>query len=307
MDSDQIYIAVSFVLALLVAYGLAYWAARAQHDRSALVGLYILFGVPGSLLAIYGLARLANRETEGIVWLTTGLALCLPMLRPFRRILARVMPIDPHSSIDMSGLAAVLAIVGFLGTSYAINPEPEAAGTVEASDLISQFLAMIVLSYILVGTRIWRTFPEANERLGLKWPSIKEVGIAVGAVVVGLFVMGIAAGLTALFQPDLTEEIERATEGITADVQNPLGAVLFGLGSGASEELLLRGALQPRFGIPLTSLLFALLHSQYGISFILLGVLGMGVILGLLRAYFNTTVAILTHALFNMLAVLAGT
>ena len=39
---------------------------------------------------------------------------------------------------------------------------------------------------------------------------------------------------------------------------------------------------------------------------ILLGVFAMGVILGLERKYLNTTAAIITHAVFNMLAVLAG-
>jgi hypothetical protein len=63
---------------------------------------------------------------------------------------------------------------------------------------------------------------------------------------------------------------------------------------------------QPRYGLVLTSGLFALLHNQYGISFVLLGVFLMGVVLGLERKYFGTTAAIITHAIFNTIAVLAG-
>jgi uncharacterized protein len=306
LGAEQLYIVIALLLALLAAYGLAFWAAKARTDRSALVGLYLLFGIPGSLLAIYGLARIVNGEQAGLVWLLTGLGLTLPLLRPSRNLVARLIPIDPASPIDMSGLAAVLAVIGFLATSYALDPEPVGTGEVALADLISQFLAMMVLSYILVGTGIWRNLREATIRLGLVRPSTRDVALSLGAVVAGLIVMGIAAGLTALFQPDVSEQIQRATENITANVQNPLGALLFGLGAGASEELLLRGALQPRFGIGITAFVFALLHSQYGISFILLGVFGMGIILGLQRKYLNTTSAIITHAVFNALAVMAG-
>jgi membrane protease YdiL (CAAX protease family) len=53
---------------------------------------------------------------------------------------------------------------------------------------------------------------------------------------------------------------------------------------------------------------FAVLHApQYGLNFAILGLFGVSVVLGLLRARFGTTAAMITHALYNFLAVLAQT
>jgi uncharacterized protein len=68
--------------------------------------------------------------------------------------------------------------------------------------------------------------------------------------------------------------------------------------------LLFRGALQPRYGIIPTSILFALLHSQYGFSFITLGTFLLGCVFGILAKRYGTTHAIIAHALYNTVAVL---
>jgi membrane protease YdiL (CAAX protease family) len=247
-----------------------------------------------------------NGQGSGAIWLVTGLGLLLPMFPGFRRLIARFTPMDPASAIDMVGLSLLLGIGGFLAASYINQPEPEDAGEVALIDLISQFSAFTVLAYVLVGVGIWRSFPEATHRLGLSWPTRRQVLVGVGGFLVGMVVMVVAGVLTTVFQPDFNEEINQATQGITDSVSNPIGAIFFGLGAGISEELLLRGALQPRYGLLLSSVLFALLHNQYGISFVLAGVFTMGLILGLERKYFGTTAAIITHAIFNTIAVLAG-
>jgi len=67
----------------------------------------------------------------------------------------------------------------------------------------------------------------------------------------------------------------------------------------------MRGALQPRLGLLLTSLVFAGLHVHYswfGMATILL----LGVLLGLIRNRTSTTVAILVHALYDIAAVLTA-
>ncbi|MGD9712951.1 MAG: lysostaphin resistance A-like protein, partial [Thermomicrobiales bacterium] len=295
---DSIIIAVSLAILVALSYGAAYWASRAQFDRSARVGLYLVLGFPGGLLAIYGLARVVNGEESGAVWLATGLGLMLPLMPNVRRVFGRLTPMNESSAIDMVGLSLLLGIGGFLALSYAVQPDPEDAGSVALADLISQFSAFTVLAYVLVGVGIWRSFPEATMRLGLTWPSKRQVVAGIGGFFIGMVVMVVAGVLTTIFQPDFNEEINQATQGITESVSNPLGAAFFGLGAGISEELLLRGAIQPRYGLIMTSVLFALLHNQYGISFILAGVFSMGIILGLERKYFGTTAAIITHAIF---------
>ena len=90
-----------------------------------------------------------------------------------------------------------------------------------------------------------------------------------------------------------------------------VGVFLAGHGIAAvGEELLFRGALQPVLGLGLTSVLFALIHVQYGITPFLLIVLILAVILGLIRRYFSTTIAIFVHVgydfVLGMLVLLAS-
>ena len=55
--TDWVQLLIATATALLGALGLAYWAYRAQTDRSALVGLYLLFGIPAVLLLLAGRGR----------------------------------------------------------------------------------------------------------------------------------------------------------------------------------------------------------------------------------------------------------
>jgi membrane protease YdiL (CAAX protease family) len=78
--------------------------------------------------------------------------------------------------------------------------------------------------------------------------------------------------------------------------------VLLAVSAGVAEEVLFRGALQPRLGLLLTSLLFTATHLQYGLSIVLAVILLGGLSLGLLRKYANTTTAILCHVTYDLLA-----
>ena len=73
-------------------------------------------------------------------------------------------------------------------------------------------------------------------------------------------------------------------------------AVLPALG----EEILFRGALQPRLGLIATALLFTASHSEYGFSLDILSVLVAAFGLGLLRKFANTTTSAISHAAYNL-------
>ena len=74
---------------------------------------------------------------------------------------------------------------------------------------------------------------------------------------------------------------------------------LLAISVGIGEEILFRGALQPVFGIVITSLLFVALHTQYAFTPAagILFVVSLG--FGLLRARASTTAAIIAHAAYN--------
>jgi membrane protease YdiL (CAAX protease family) len=294
---------VVLVVVIAAAAGLAFWAQRAQHDRSALVGLYLLFGLPGFLLFVAGLAAAVNGERWGWVLLAIGLGLSLPLLRPVRVALSKILPIDPGSPNDMTGLAIVLATIAALSFTLA-ESSPSDSGTITTTGLITNLLAEFALAYVIVGYRIYRNGAEATRRLGLRWPTWITIPVALGFLVACFASNFLAAFLTFLFQPDLFDTLQESIPEMTGDMQNPLGAAMVGLSAGIGEELLLRGAIQPRMGIVLTSVLFALLHTQYGLSFVNLGVFGIGVLLGLERKYFGTTAAVITHATYNFTAVM---
>ncbi|HET8523487.1 MAG TPA: CPBP family intramembrane glutamic endopeptidase [Thermomicrobiales bacterium] len=299
---------VVFLVFLVIAYGLSYWAFRARRDRSAYVGLYLLFGFPGVLLVVAGLALAIYGRSNGWAFLAIGLGFLLPLVKPVREFVASFTPMDPASPVDMAGLAILLPVIAYLGFSYLAAPDPESITTsVSVEELIVQVLALVGFAYAAVGTGFYRTFREASGRLGLVRPTWSMIGIALLFMALIFVVNGAASAITQAVQPDLYKEIEDATKNLTANVQNPAGALLLGVSAGVGEELLLRGAVQPRFGIILTSLLFALLHVQYGLTFVLIGLFLTGALLGIERKRYGTTAAIITHAMFDVLVVLAQT
>ena len=87
-------------------------------------------------------------------------------------------------------------------------------------------------------------------------------------------------------------------------------ALLVSLTSAIGEEIFFRGALQPVFGIPLTSVFFALFHIQYTLTpaSVLIFVVALG--LGWLRSRYSTSASIIAHFVYNFvpltLAILFG-
>ena len=300
---------VVYVAAALSAFGLAYWAYRARADRSAFVGLYLLFGVPGGLLALAGLAWLVSGDDLGILLLLLGLGLSLPLLAPIRRLVAAVTPMDPDSPVDMTGLCLLLAVMAILGYTIGVSPEtPEDLESVGLVDIVLQAAVQVALAYAAVGWWFVRSFGEATARLGIVRPTWRTPLAAVGYLVVAVVLYAIVGAVAQQVQPEIFEDLDSVTEDITAEVRNPVGAVVLGASAGIGEEAIFRGALQPRFGIVLTSITFALLHApQYGFTLIILGLFLISVVLGVERRRLGTTAAMVTHGLYDFLAVMAQT
>lgn len=309
--TDAILELVVFMLVVAAVYGLINWAKRAvDGDKAANMGLYLLFGIPGGLLVVAGSALLVNGESGGWLALGIGLGLGAPLIKQLRFAFSRVTPMDPASQIDFSGLAILFAITGylvytlvFLGPSSEDTTDGVITTGISVSSLIINVLAFVALAYVAVGYRNYRSGAEATRRLGLGKPSLEQVAVGVAAVVPAFILSFTASFLTELFQPEVVDRLEQTISEMTVGVQNPLGAIILGLSTGIGEEVLFRGAIQPRYGIVVASIVWTLLHVQYELTWVILGLFAMGVMLGLLRKYFGTVAAIITHAVYNALLI----
>ncbi len=300
-----------FALVLVVgaAFGLVNWAKRAAAgDRAASMGLYLLFGMPGVLLFVAGLALVSNGKEGGWFALGIGLGLSLPLVRQFRVALSRVTPLDPESPIDYSGLAILLSIAAFLFFSLILSNEPVEISPTSTGDMVTSLLVNLLtflgLAYVAVGYRNYRNGEEATVRLGLTRPTAQQIQVGLLGVVPAFVFAIIGSVLTNVLQPDVVDRLGENIDNLTSGVQNPAGAILLGLSAGIGEEVLFRGALQPRFGIVLTAGIWTLLHTQYELTWIMVGLFLLGMFLGWIRKRYGTVAAIITHATYNALVVL---
>jgi len=295
---------------LLVGVGAFYslWVHRAAGNRALTMGLYIVFGAFGFFLFLFGLGSIFRDWREGnspesssYMAIIIGVIAALTLVPSLRRLTARVIPFDPESWPATIGLYTL----GALGVVSAFSLfGSNSAGAISYFALAVTAATEVALAFVVVGVGFYRSREEAIARLGFSRPTGRQVMIALGLVVVTFAVSALSSYLVQVLQPGLHEQITRNMEQMTSRIQSVPGALALGLAAGIGEETLFRGAIQPRYGIVFTALIFALLHQQYGPSLITVGAFASGIIFGLARKHLGTVPAIITHALYNIIAVL---
>lgn len=248
-----------------------------------------------------------NLSFLGITFTLIGGVAFLLMVPLVQRVLAFVLRIQPGDPVHTTALVYACYLVGLavVQTPFLRAFSRQDAGlSIPQTELWGQALALTLLAFVGVGFGVKRSPRETFQRLKLTWPGAREVRTAVVAAL-GLIVLQTVLGaLWMRVAPDSVEEINRLSKLLLGEFFNPWGALVLGLSAGISEELVFRGALQPRFGLLVTSGLFAMVHSQYLFSFALVIVFLLGLVLGIVRNRVNTTASILTHALYNTTLVL---
>ena len=243
----------------------------------------------------------------GLGFASMGIALAVATaFSPFGSSLARrLFRVDePSCSLRLGGRIALIAALLYPSATIAFPALIEGmngASLVGRDSLWSNLVGMAVLAFGAVGYRIRRNLPATFERLGLRQLEARHwVVIAFGVVFLVVLNAG-AEWVQRTWLPDLWASDQRVNRLIAGGLSK-WDTLLLGVSAGVGEELSLRGALQPKLGVFLTSLLFALLHVQYswfGVCIILL----LGLLLGTIRSRTNTTAAIMVHALYDMFAV----
>ncbi len=297
----------------VVLLGVAY---QRYADIPTMMELYQKQGVdPETMVALmHSLPRL------GVGFILISLAGLSVLLPPVRRLLARVLAISPDSVVHTVALSySVLIFINLwlvlgmgvdtlLGMMEAEPAAPESAASSQMIGLVwGQDIALALMAFVGVGWLSRRSWRSALQRLGLVWPSWNDIAAGVG-LGIGMFLLLIPIGL---LMEQLGLGLDTGIEQLTKEMLGPLltslpGVITLGLAAALGEELVFRGALQPRFGVFLTALLFAFTHSQYVISVATLVVFLLGLVLGWVRIRRNTSTAMILHATYNIAIGLVG-
>lgn len=306
-------------MAALVAFAGVVMAAQAADLDATWRSLYRLVGwvVPiGGAVSFASTAWMAYQsELSGtprvvLIGYSIGAALLslLTLARGFTDELVVLMFRGAPSTHSLR-LAARVVLLGLLFAvpGYFVFPRVlemvggETGGILENVSMGGELVGYVVVALASVGFLLRRDLANTLERLGLHRLTRSHLGlIAAGLGALVLFNSS-AEWIQHRVFPDLWAHDRDLNERLTRGLG--VGKVLMlGLTAGVGEELTLRGALQPRLGLALTSLLFAALHVQYS-WYGMLVIFVLGLILGVIRKRASTTTSILVHALYDVLAV----
>ncbi|MDD3621051.1 MAG: CPBP family intramembrane metalloprotease [Methanofollis sp.] len=244
----------------------------------------------------------------------TALCLFLYSVR-LRRYLARWIPIDPENFVHTTAFVVVAAItlmplipllvighppfVDLIGDpSMEFSLDPSEAAKISLYGLVWTLGG----AFLAVGLFVKRSLPEVLDRLGLVRPTLRSfsfaVAVGLGLVLVFGVVDQVIVAIWEYFGWYVTDEAY--TEALFSSYLTPVTAIVAAIVAGVGEEVAVRGVLQPRFGILLSSLVFASLHAyQYAWDGVL-SVFLAGLVFALLRARTSTTVSAITHATYDL-------
>jgi membrane protease YdiL (CAAX protease family) len=225
--------------------------------------------------------------------------------RPVREQVARVLPIDPDSPVHAYALVLTIIFFGAQLSSIVfvdLLALDQAQPPLALGDLAAQEAPFLIMAVAGVGLYIRRDAAGAVARLGLVRPAWWQVTLALAAA--GAFIAFVTAADTLSHQlsPDVAHRVDQTTQHLFGGLNNPIGIAALAFLPGICEELLFRGALQPRIGLLATALLFTSIHTQYGVSLDTASIFVVAVGLGLIRKYTNTTSSMLCHVTYNLLA-----
>ena len=304
-------------LALLVALAGLFVTAQAADLEPRWAGLYraLSWVVPAATASIF--AALAVLIFQGgltvgpkwalLAFACASAAACLASgLRPVADGLARLLlGADPPShSLRLSArlilAGLLLAIPGWFALRDVLIDESQ--NLMEQLPLGGGLLGYVLLALAAVGFLVRRDLRATLDRLGLKPLTMSHAGVVLLGVI-GLLLLNHGADLLqrrAL--PELWMRDQEFNEALAGGLTHSQ-AVLLGLSAGIGEEITMRGALQPRLGLVLTSMLFASLHIQYS-WFGMTVIFALGVILGMIRQRTSTSAAMAVHVIYDIVAVI---
>ncbi len=286
----------------------------------AALALLILFFASVAVLTEDGAA--SDLDTSGIG--AGGLAILalsgLLFVPRVRSRLARFLPIDAgdfaHAFAMAMGFAtvflSVLSLVPFgEPVFYRLPVEEEVSQSALARNVSLLATALLSVPAVLLAVGFSRSLDlrQSLARLGFT----KLTG---GRLLAPLLFSGLLVG-AGIGLGELIEQVWRSLGIPVTDAErfaeiaglpwHPLGMLLLGVSAGVSEEMFVRGVMQPRLGLVFSNVLFTAAHAfQYATDGLLV-VLILGFAFGVIRERYGLLPAIATHALYNFLLLLLST
>jgi uncharacterized protein len=220
-----------------------------------------------------------------------------------RLVLARWMPLDPRSPVHTLALVLSGYLVGntLLTLSQGgLEGLAETAVPASLTTVVISQLFFVLVALLGVGYRVRRhDLRHLLQRLGLVRPSPAQLLAGVGWILLLLVLQTIAGAVMILIDPEQAQLLEEVNTRLLQEMDSVGHWFVLAVATGVGEELLFRGALQPVLGIGFTALIFAFAHIQYGFTAITFFVVVLGVIFGIIRQRYNTTVAVFVHFGYN--------
>lgn len=284
------------------SFGHAIWALLAMTAVfCVLLGLLTLAGTlaGGSSAASRGAAAYAA------VLIVTGTVAGTFVSRSGRQPISRLLPIDPDSPVDATALVLSVVLVGSqLASQVAgdvLAQQAQSGAALGPQDLVAQEVPFLLAAILGVGMFLRRPPRAALDRLGLVRPTAWQLVLALAAAGV-FFAFGNGADfLGHVLTPATADKVSAANQRLFGRLGDPTGIATIAISAGVCEELLFRGAAQPRLGILWTALIFTAVHTQYGLSLDAAAVFVLAIGLGLLRRVANTSTTIVCHVAYNTL------
>ncbi|MCL7454634.1 MAG: CPBP family intramembrane metalloprotease [Anaerolineae bacterium] len=266
-------------------------------------------------LAVQFAPESVQQDASEVQWLwvalamfVTSLAGFLPLFRSVRNWVSRWLKIDPDSLVHMTALAFVVYQIGLSLAQMALIGGLENLAQAELEltvrDVILSEVPLLLFALFGVGLFIRRNGEGVADRLGLDRPTWKQLLAALG---IAALLLGLDYVISLAWQnvdPLGYDVLERVTESLFGGLATVGGALALGLAAGISEELLFRGAVQPRLGLLLAAILFSIGHLQYGLTVATAEIFVIGLVLGLVRNRSSTTICIIIHATYNTVGTL---
>lgn len=301
-------IAFTFAIECLIAAGAYIDFAHSPWASAVSVGMAIATGIllfsPGRKLYSIIFSAL-NTVFSG------ALAVALAKKQSVKDALAKVSVFVPKSIPHMVGL--FIYISTFATLLGAIDPEGLKAASFPIPipapiEVLFSYngLGLVMLSFCGVGIFVKRDFKTAMDRLGWKKPTLQHVGIGLGLVVFSFVFDAAWAEFTHRMGNDMATKLAIYNSGTFSVVGGAEKSLILALATaifaGVGEETLVRGALQPVFGIFPAAILHGIMHGQFNHAPILMVQVALwSCVMGLVKKYTNTTTTIIGHAGFNFL------